>query len=435
MDLGNIAGEISWNNGGAGTTTYAFTEGFYIATLTSSCGESIDSVYVSELEDSPQVNLGVDTTLCEGAELNLAVFASSSTTIEWNDGDDIFFNSFSETGIIWVELSNLCGVTRDSLYLTVIPAIDPIILPADVTICDDQSYTLESGITQDNIVIFWNTLENTTSIEVSESGLYWVQAANLCFQQSDTFKIDFLQSPSPFDLGENDTICFGESLFIDGFQGDEFTYNWQDNSVQSSYSASQSGTYALEVSNFCGSVIDEMELLVLANLSVAEIIEDNYILCEDETLSIDLSSVPFQNIFWNDGSTDFQRILTEPGEYFIDLLSICNDTLLSFVFEHKNCIQPGIYFPNLFSPNNDGVNDFFSIDLADSYHLPTVKVSIFNRWGEEVFYSEDPDFEWDGTFKNLSTNPGVFAYFYELEAVVDGEIIIIQKAGDITIVK
>ncbi len=71
-------------------------------------------------------------------------------------------------------------------------------------------------------------------------------------------------------------------------------------------------------------------------------------------------------------------------------------------------------FPNAFTPNNDGVNDEFKLLL----HCPSPKylLSIYNRWGELVFESRDPDVGWDGINLNGFDAPAdIYAWVLEIE--------------------
>lgn len=66
--------------------------------------------------------------------------------------------------------------------------------------------------------------------------------------------------------------------------------------------------------------------------------------------------------------------------------------------------------PNAFSPNNDGVNDGFCLNgWADC--IAKFEIVIFDRWGEKVYESHDPDFCWDGVYKGKPLDPAVFVYF------------------------
>ena len=68
-----------------------------------------------------------------------------------------------------------------------------------------------------------------------------------------------------------------------------------------------------------------------------------------------------------------------------------------------------IFIPNAFTPNNDGVNDQFKIfgDLGNVYFMD---VAVFDRWGEKVFESNNPNFEWDGTYRGEPAPIGVYIY-------------------------
>jgi len=68
-----------------------------------------------------------------------------------------------------------------------------------------------------------------------------------------------------------------------------------------------------------------------------------------------------------------------------------------------------IFIPNVFTPNDDGVNDQFKIygDLSNIYYFDMV---IFDRWGEKVFESNNPNFEWFGAYKGEPASQGVYIY-------------------------
>lgn len=105
--------------------------------------------------------------------------------------------------------------------------------------------------------------------------------------------------------------------------------------------------------------------------------------------------------------------------------------LVQLIFEDcENHIPCDIYIPNVFSPNQDGLNDNFSIYLNENCQVENFKIRIFSRWGSEVFYSEMVDFKWDGTFKDQLLNPGVFVWRIEFTDSSGG---IKRLAGDVTL--
>jgi gliding motility-associated-like protein len=66
-----------------------------------------------------------------------------------------------------------------------------------------------------------------------------------------------------------------------------------------------------------------------------------------------------------------------------------------------------VYIPNAFTPNGDGVNDTFGIRGEGSFQY---SFAIFNRWGEKVFESTNPNQQWDGTYNNKPVQQGEYVY-------------------------
>ncbi len=73
-----------------------------------------------------------------------------------------------------------------------------------------------------------------------------------------------------------------------------------------------------------------------------------------------------------------------------------------------NDAQNGYYMASAFTPNNDGVNDCFGVRLWGG--IKTVDLSVYDRWGNKVFYTTDPSKCWDGTYKGIPQASGTFVY-------------------------
>jgi len=89
-----------------------------------------------------------------------------------------------------------------------------------------------------------------------------------------------------------------------------------------------------------------------------------------------------------------------------------------------------LYVPNAFSPNGDGINDFFNFYTKGIKRI--LSVSVFNRWGEQVFYSESEKTYWDGTFKGKPQESNVFVYQIIAETFDDTQII---KKGNLSLLR
>ena len=81
-----------------------------------------------------------------------------------------------------------------------------------------------------------------------------------------------------------------------------------------------------------------------------------------------------------------------------------------------------VFIPNSFSPNGDGINDYFQIYGAHLSGITVVNMSIFDRWGNQLFeqklFPADSidGLWWDGTFRGKSLDESIVVYFIELES-------------------
>ena len=95
-----------------------------------------------------------------------------------------------------------------------------------------------------------------------------------------------------------------------------------------------------------------------------------------------------------------------------------------------------VYIPNIFSPNDDGINDFLSIGAGEEVDKID-HFQVYDRWGNVVFEGKnflpnDQSISWNGTFRNEQLNPGVFAY-QVIASLRNGRQIILF--GDISLVR
>jgi gliding motility-associated-like protein len=91
---------------------------------------------------------------------------------------------------------------------------------------------------------------------------------------------------------------------------------------------------------------------------------------------------------------------------------------------------PSIYVPNAFTPNGDGHNDLLKaipVGILEFKYFV-----IFNRWGQQVFYSNDPGKGWDGTLNGIPQDPGGFVW---MTAGIDFKGNLIQKKGTVLLMR
>ena len=88
-----------------------------------------------------------------------------------------------------------------------------------------------------------------------------------------------------------------------------------------------------------------------------------------------------------------------------------------------------IFVPNVFTPNADEHNEKLVIKAVN---LLDFEISIYNRWGELIFYSNDIENRWDGKFNGYTVPTGVYSYVLKAYGK-DGQAV--NKQGTITILK
>ena len=87
------------------------------------------------------------------------------------------------------------------------------------------------------------------------------------------------------------------------------------------------------------------------------------------------------------------------------------------VFSNEVCVDncPEYLLPNVFTPNNDGINDTL-VPIKGVRFIEKINLSVFNRWGEIVFQTNDPAIRWDGKDKDkhIDCSNGVYYYICEI---------------------
>lgn len=137
-------------------------------------------------------------------------------------------------------------------------------------------------------------------------------------------------------------------------------------------------------------------------------------------IGVDQNAVSY---LWDfgDGTTSTEKspahAYSENGSYSIFLTlngeTSCVDSIRSLNY-YDSPLGEVVFVPNSFTPNGDGLNDVFKISVYRPCEIYTL--SIFNRWGQLIFESEDAgNAEWDGTYKNRMAEEGIYVYLLKGE--------------------
>ena len=113
---------------------------------------------------------------------------------------------------------------------------------------------------------------------------------------------------------------------------------------------------------------------------------------------------------WNTGEMTQRVVADEEGYYRVTVTNANGCQASDSTYVTIDC-DPYVFFPNAFSPNQDNVNDVFKPLL---YKVDNYRMAIYNRWGQEVFSTTDPDKGWNGKIKGQFAQIGVYVYYADI---------------------
>jgi gliding motility-associated-like protein len=283
----------------------------------------------------------------------------------------------------------------------------------------------------------WQTEWEKTGVATIASGTYkTVTVAGYNNFSTDPFALAGITPESPEIAGASG-LCAGdfEAGLYTGIGDPNSTLAWSvsggsivGDSVGSEINVDWSGTSTATVyltqTNSIGCVSQPASMSVnVFPLPVAEFVGDSapfsFTLYSFTDSSVGNNGVSSWAWDFGDGSTSSQQdpyhLYDGPGTYSVQLV-VTNENGCVDTIEYDVTINEGLVISNTFTPNGDGINDYFMLPNSGitEYHI-----QILNRWGTMVYESDAPSVTWDGkTRAGLEVPPGT--YFYIINA----------KAGD-----
>jgi gliding motility-associated-like protein len=237
----------------------------------------------------------------------------------------------------------------------------------------------------------------------------------------DTVINDLFVTDIPIvNLGYDTIICDGEILTLDA-SAQNATYLWQDNSTNPTYTVSVEGDYFVDVTvNGCA---NSDTIHVNYNFLPEAIISGDYEICYGDQADIEIivnGSSPFEITYTNGADTNVvygnDSIIIEDiqsGIYEItnvtDQFGCIGSYSGSADISIKIC-SLSVYVPNAFTPNVDAYNQVFMPSIYDIDNVVNYNMTIFNRWGEIIFETNEVGIYWDGKFNNTIVQEGIYAY-------------------------
>lgn len=196
-----------------------------------------------------------------------------------------------------------------------------------------------------------------------------------------------------------------------------YTYTWSNAAQNAINGHLAPGNYYLTVTDSRGCTeMDTFSLSYQGQLSVSAGVADTIDLGQSVTLTaVPNSAAGDITYIWSPdyhlSCVDCQSTVAAPFQTFTYVVN-ASDTngckAVDSVTVYVN-VNYNLYIPNAFTPNGNGTNDYFQI-FGDKTTWKFVEDSIFNRWGERIFESNDLNFQWDGRYKGELQEPGTYVY-------------------------
>lgn len=425
--------QYEWQDGSTGSSYVTNVSAVLILTVTNLCGTDTDTIEVTITGNPPITQLGADTLLCSGSTLVLNADNDPNTSSLWQDGSTGDQFLVTQTGVYILTETNECGSDADTILVTIEGMPPTPSLGADTTLCEGTTLTLTSNA--DSMTeVAWQNGSSSTSFLVTSSGTYILTETNRCGMNADTIVITYQALPPAIDLGPDLVLCPGETVLLTApVTTDEII--WQDGSNSTEYLVDASGQYSLTISNFCGTTADEVDIQFDQNIIIFP--PDKQLLyCPGDVIALDVTQ-NFPALYaWSDGATTPSINITGPGVYQVTVSANCDDGDHEFIVEPSTDCRPpshAFYIPNVITPNDDNINDQFSIYPHSDIEIKSVEGSIFDRWGNLLYSSRNLPFTWDGTCKGEKVPPGVYVYMILLDYTTLGEEATTRLSGDITV--
>ncbi len=422
-----------WQDGSSDSVFIADHDQLIALTISNTCGSSTDSLQIFLSTDGPQVDLGQDIMACEGQVVTIPANVSGVNYV-WQDGSTGSSIQATSSGLFYVEVSNSCGMDSDTIVVDIHGSEPVIDLGPDTTLCDGTSLTLISSPDTETMIM-WQDGSVTPEYVVTLSGTYILEATNRCGEDADTTVISFQSLPVNFNLGPDVTLCPHDSLVLTAPVTDDAIL-WNNGNLLDTLVVSTPGTYELTINNQCGTTSDQIEVFY-DDRSLIFPVDSLYKLCPGETTKIDVMQTFPASYHWNTGSVLPSVIIDSPGEFIVTVTTACQEKSQEYiVMAGDNCSSVNEFsIPNIFSPNGDGVNDQFTLSWSRSLNVLSMQGSIFDRWGNMVYSSEENPFSWNGNFNNDKVLPGVYVYIIHVTYMLNSKETSEKFTGDLTVIR
>ncbi|MBL7754541.1 MAG: gliding motility-associated C-terminal domain-containing protein [Chitinophagaceae bacterium] len=288
--------------------------------------------------------------------------------------------------------------------------------------------------------VWSGSVQNNTPFSPISSSTYTVYGTdtNGC-SGWDTITVSLLPSPEISILPTDTTICYGDSVLLlaDGAS----VYSWSpiQEIIPVNYNSVIAFPSTSHTFNVTGTDANGCSSSTLANIQVKpplniQLSKNRDADCVDQIVELQASGA--QSYSWQP-ENNVNNGVNQIVYYNINETSLFKVTGLmdgcigvdSIWVYYNPSIETGLFVPNAFTPDGDGRNDCFRV--IHSHNFTKFYFTIYNRWGERVFESDNPDECWNGEFKGSPSEPQTYFYYLNAESFCGS----IKTKGDILLLR
>lgn len=409
--------KYKWQDGSTDSLFLVTYPGKYYVTTEDACGNIFsDTINISA---APPVFLsaGPDRTKCNNDTLHIS---APPGFISYSWGPNYNINSLTSQSVIINPLKDTTYFLKaektpgcfgfDTISIKVNNS-SPVYLGNDTSFCNGSGLQLDAGPGFSSYL--WNNGSTNRTILADKKGFFSVVAVNANGCKSyDTLEVKTLFANPVVTLNKESAICERTSKILDA--GVYNAYRWNTGSTSQTITVNAIGKYWVSVTDVNGCEGSDTSSISIIYSLPTQFLPADTAVCSYDKINIKAYG-SYKNYLWSSGQTASAITVSDPGVYWLRVIDYNNctgaDTIL---VKLKECMT-GIYMPNAFTPDGNGVNDIIRPLLfgrVSSYHF-----YIFNQWGELVFESSRLNEGWNGIWKYKPQPGGTYTWrcVYQLE--------------------
>ncbi len=395
-----------------------------IATNTDGCSDTAQVVVM--IAANPVLGADQSLTECEGTEVDLTtLYATGADGTAWTlNGTPVAEPaSVTSSGTYTLTVTNVAGCTATavvSLALEVSPSLGA---DQSSSICASSTFDLAPVYSTAGLSAAWTrngaTVVDPSAVDVTGDYQLVVTNGTGC---TDTAVVTLLVNPDPslggdlfFSLCPWQTVDLGAVFPVAGMSA---SYTLDGQPLADPTAVADSGTYVVSVTDANG-CIDEASASVVnvECMCVADFTTDVRCMQEPAQFTLLADSVVL-GAQWEfsgmaTGSTEIDPLMrfTTEGDVLVTLRATlsCGVVEVERTIHLDDCSDScSVWIPSAFTPDGNGRNETWSWQGA--CEPEDFSILVYDRWGELVYSSNDPQSAWDGTYNGALCAPGVYAY-------------------------